>query len=138
MHWFVSTRSRTCVARVCGTLNERMIRSGARGRGTTAGKASAGLVKITAEVGVLAAVDRPARLAGEDLELAQRRVAVLGARVAAGIGREARTQHRADRDPADLVPGRLGSSLTVTCLPATGDPSEAQFVASVSSISSPG
>ncbi len=33
------------------------------------------------------------------------------------------------------MPCRLGSSLTVTCLPAAGDPSEAQFVASVSSIS---
>ena len=39
-------RSRTWVAFVCGTSNERMISSGARGRGATAGNASAGLVKI--------------------------------------------------------------------------------------------
>src|SRR5918995_2346969 len=32
VHWFVSTRMRTCVAFVCGTSNERMISSGARGR----------------------------------------------------------------------------------------------------------
>ena len=39
---------RTCVAFVCGTSNERMISSGARGRGTPDGNASAGLVKIRA------------------------------------------------------------------------------------------
>ena len=46
VHWLVTTRRRTCVAFVCGTSNERMISSGARGRGTPDGNASAGLVKI--------------------------------------------------------------------------------------------
>src|SRR5262249_7800191 len=44
VHWFVRTRKRTWVAFVFGTSNDRMISSGARGRGATDGKASGGLV----------------------------------------------------------------------------------------------
>ena len=44
MHWVVTARSIRCVALVCGTLNDLMIRSAPRGRGSEALKASAGLV----------------------------------------------------------------------------------------------
>ena len=52
--------------------NDRMISSGARGRGATAGNASAGLVNTDENCGILAAVDAAPCLAGEDLELPER------------------------------------------------------------------
>jgi hypothetical protein len=47
VHWFVTTRSRTYDAFTRGMLNDRMIRSGATGRGKSAGNALAGLVNTS-------------------------------------------------------------------------------------------
>ena len=135
VHWLVRTRSRTCVARVSGMSNERRISSGARGRGATDGNASAGLVNTDVNCASCVQSTAAAHLAGQQLERAQRREAALRRRVAARVGRHAVAQQRADLDRAgSCATAADGSSSTVTCLPAIGESSDAQFVASVSSI----
>ena len=100
MHWLVSTSSRRCVAFVVGTSNDRMISSGARGRGATDGKASAGLVKMTVEVGRVRARDRAvaSHASTRNCRSAEKRLCAPAVRV----GRDRRAQLRADLDAAHL------------------------------------
>ena len=50
MHWLVITSKRRWVAFVGGRSNDRMMSSGARGRGAIDGNASAGLVRTGVKV----------------------------------------------------------------------------------------
>src|SRR2546430_7616436 len=123
------------VACVFGTVNDRIRSSGTRGRGATDGKASAGLAKSSVNC-EFCVQSTPAftwhdRISNE--RNAENRLwdpvsppgsAGIRVRSSALTWMRATCHHCL-----------LGSSLTVTCFPATGEPSDAQFVDSVSSTS---
>ena len=109
-----------------------MISSGARGRGAIDGNASAGLVNTGLEVCRVGAVDRARRRARQHPELAQRRDPALRARRPGRRSIGGRSCALTwTRRTCWVPPARS----TVTCLPATGLPSDAQLVASSSSMS---